>query len=180
MIIGITGTLGAGKGTVVEYLKTKGFKHFSASGFIKEEILKRGLPVNRDTMNMVGNDLRAQFGPGYVVASLRERAEKEGGDVVIEALHTPGEAAKLQEQGAAIFAVDANPKIRYERIVKRGSEKDHVSFEKFLEQEKLEMAATDPAKQNISAVVALADTTLTNDGTPEELFSQVEEALKKH
>jgi len=35
LIIGITGTLGAGKGTIVEYLvKNKNFKHYSVSGYL--------------------------------------------------------------------------------------------------------------------------------------------------
>lgn len=39
-IIGITGTLGAGKGTIVEYLKDKkGFAHFSVREFLKEILL---------------------------------------------------------------------------------------------------------------------------------------------
>jgi len=42
IIIGITGTLGAGKGTVVEYLQEKGFRHYSARGFITKEVEKRG------------------------------------------------------------------------------------------------------------------------------------------
>ncbi|MCX6713904.1 MAG: dephospho-CoA kinase, partial [Candidatus Vogelbacteria bacterium] len=62
MIIGITGTLGAGKGAVVDCLKIKGFKHYSVTAFITDEIIKRGLPVNRDKMVLVANDLRAQYG----------------------------------------------------------------------------------------------------------------------
>ena len=51
IIIGITGTLGAGKGTIVDYLiKTKGFTHYSVRAFITKEIEKRKLPVNRDSM----------------------------------------------------------------------------------------------------------------------------------
>ena len=58
--IGITGTLGAGKGTIVDYLvKSRGFEHYSVRAFITEEIKRRGLPVNRDSMTQVGNDLRA-------------------------------------------------------------------------------------------------------------------------
>jgi hypothetical protein len=38
-IIGITGTLGAGKGTVVDYLiKQKNFRHYSISGYLKEKV----------------------------------------------------------------------------------------------------------------------------------------------
>ena len=59
-IIGITGTLGAGKGTVVDFLVSeKGYKHYSVRSFISEEIIKRNLPLNRDSMVVVANDLRA-------------------------------------------------------------------------------------------------------------------------
>ncbi len=41
LIIGITGTLGAGKGTIVEYLeKEMGFDHLSVRDFITKEIEK--------------------------------------------------------------------------------------------------------------------------------------------
>ena len=44
MIIGITGTLGAGKGTIASYLvKEKGFKHFSVREFLNKELQKRKL-----------------------------------------------------------------------------------------------------------------------------------------
>ena len=43
-IIGITGTIGAGKGTIVDYLvKEKGYVHYSVRAFIAEEIQRRGL-----------------------------------------------------------------------------------------------------------------------------------------
>ena len=42
IVIGITGTLGAGKGTIVDYLvKNKGFNHFSVRSFIAQEIQNR-------------------------------------------------------------------------------------------------------------------------------------------
>ena len=60
-IIGITGTIGAGKGTIVDYLvKEKGYVHYSVREFLAEEVKKRGLEVNRDTLTEVGNDLRAK------------------------------------------------------------------------------------------------------------------------
>ena len=60
-IIGITGTLGAGKGTIVDYLvKEKGYVHYSVRAFLAEEVKRRGLEVNRDTLTEIGNDLRAK------------------------------------------------------------------------------------------------------------------------
>lgn len=178
MIIGITGTLGAGKGTVVEYLKTKGFKHYSASGFITEEIVRRGLPVNRDTMREVADNLRETHGPGYITNKLLERAAQSGGDAVIESIRSVGEAENLKNQRAVLWAVDADIRARYERITKRKSEKDSVTFEHFVEQERQESDNTEPYKMNLPKCIAMADAVITNDGTQEELFVQVEEALK--
>ncbi|HVU79981.1 MAG TPA: AAA family ATPase [Candidatus Paceibacterota bacterium] len=179
MIIGIAGTLGAGKGTVVEYLKKKGFRHYSSSGVIRDEILSRGMAVDRDSMNAVGNDLRQKNGSGYLVAFNMGRASKEEGNSVLEAIQSLGEAEEIRKNGGVLWAVDADPQIRYARIQERKSEKDQVTFEKFIEQEKLETESNDYNKQNIGAVMAMADTVFINNSTPEELFAQVEEALQK-
>ena len=181
MIIGITGTIGAGKGTVVDYLVTrKGFKHYSARDFIVAEVKKRGLPVNRDTITPVANDLRKQHGPGYIIESLYRQAEAASGDAVIESIRTPGEIELLKKQGGFyLFAVDADPAVRYERVKNRGQVTDNVSFETFKQQEEREMRSTDPTKQNISACVAQADHVFVNNGTVEELHRQVEEVVTK-
>jgi dephospho-CoA kinase len=183
MIIGITGTLGAGKGTVVEYLKTKGFKHFSARDFWNEEIDRRGLPRNRDTMTMVASDLRALHGPGYFTEVALARIKKMGGgDAVIESVRSIGEAQYLKQNGAVLWAVDADIHTRYERVEKRKSETDKISFEKFVADEQREWDNADPSKQNLKAVIAMSDHIFQNNGIPEELFAQVEkelQALKK-
>ena len=180
MIIGITGTLGAGKGTIVEYLKKKGFRHYSVRQFITEEIKRRRMPVNRDSMVEVGNDLRAKKGASYCAEKLYETAEKEKGDCIIESIRTPGEAEALKKKGKfVLFAVDANPRIRYERAVKRGTSTDSVSFDTFIENERREMTSTDPNKQNISKVMEMADFTFENNGTIEDLNKKVEEVLAK-
>ena len=77
--IGITGTLGAGKGTIVDYLqKAKGFAHYSVRAFLIDEIKRRGLEVNRDSMTLVGNDLRAQHSPSWIVEQLYHQAQASG------------------------------------------------------------------------------------------------------
>lgn len=180
MIIGITGTLGAGKGTVVEYLVIKkGFQHYSMSGFIAEEIARRGLPVNRDTLTQVGNDLRQKNGPDYLTKQLYDRAVQAGGDAVIESLRSVGEVENLKKQGALMWAVDADIRTRYGRITRRKSEKDSVSFEKFVSDEARESHNTEPYKMNLPKCIEMADQVFTNNGTQEELFAQVEAALQK-
>ena len=179
IIIGITGTLGSGKGTVVEYLKAKGFKHYSMSGFITVEIKRRGLPVSRDTMTEVANDLRARYSPSYIAESLCAEAKGVGQDAVIESIRAEGEIKALRrEPNFILLAIDADQAIRYQRITTRGSEKDHISFEKFQADEAREFSSTDPTKQNLSRCIALADHKLMNNGTVGELYAQVDEILK--
>ena len=61
MVIGITGTDGSGKGTVVDYLvENKGFTHYSARTFLVAEIEKRGLPMSRNQMRLMANEFRAK------------------------------------------------------------------------------------------------------------------------
>lgn len=180
MIIGITGTLGAGKGTVVEFLKQKGFKHYSVRDYLIKEIKKRGLPINIDSMVLVANQLREMNSPSFIVEQLFEKAKQEGGDCIIESIRTPGEVEKIKEKEGIILAVDAESQIRYSRIIIRQSEIDKLSYEKFMEKEKKQMYSINPNRQNLSKCIQMADFTLRNDKDLEHLKNQVEEILKKN
>jgi dephospho-CoA kinase len=181
IVIGITGTLGAGKGTIVEFLvNRKEFRHYSVRAFLLEEIRKRGLPENRDSMFAVGNDLRAEHGPSYVVDELYNRARNAGQNAVIESIRTTGEVRSLQAKGGfTLLAVDADPELRYNRITARNSETDRVTFSTFRENEARESVSEDPGVPNLRACISLADHVLTNNGTVEELQGQLERVLNK-
>ena len=180
MIIGLTGSFGAGKGTVVEYLvATKGFKHYSTSNVIRDEIIARGMPLERDSYIVVGNDLRAQFGPAHLVDVCYVKAQAEGGDAIIESLRAVAEARRIKELGGVVVGIDADPKVRYEHIVHRGGEKDHVSYEQWIEQERKETNPDDPTKQDIFGALKESEIVIHNNGTKDELLAQVEEALRK-
>lgn len=183
MILGITGTLGAGKGTVVEYLVAhKGFTHFAVSDtFLAGEAIKRNLVPDRITRRDIANEFRAK-GPTALmeeVYKLAHDAIEMGKDVIIEPQHTVAEVTFIQEKGGTVLAVDADVRVRYERIAKRGSEKDKVTFEQFDAEQKHEMASNDPNKNNLGDAVASADYTISNDGTLEALHAQIEEILGK-
>jgi dephospho-CoA kinase len=107
---------------------------------------------------------------------LLEKAKASAKDAVIESIRAVGEVEKLkQDEEFVLFAVDAEPKKRYERNSKRGTVTDNEKdFEEFLAREKREMENTDPTKQNLKGCISLADYKFNNDGTIEELYSKVE------
>lgn len=180
-IVGITGTLGAGKGTIVDYLiKTRGFRHFSAREFITREITHRKLPLNRDTLTSVANDLRRQHSPSYIIDQLFIEALETGNNSVIESIRTQGEVESLRRNKQfVLLAVDADAKLRYDRIKLRKSATDHIDYETFVENENREMNNQDPNMQNLAKCIQMADFVLNNDGDLNSLYQQLEQILSK-
>jgi len=179
-IIGITGTLGAGKGTIVDYLvKERNFRHLSVRGYLIKEIEKRSLPVNRDSMTSVANDLRAKNSPAFIIEELYREALETGENAIIESIRTPGEIDFLEKQGNfTLLAVDADQKVRFDRIKLRASSTDNIDFETFVANEKREMDSHDPNKQNLGKCIERADVVLNNNGSIGELIDQLNHSLK--
>jgi len=179
--IGITGTISAGKGAVVDYLKKKGFVHYSVRSFLTEEIKRRGLELNRDNTTIVANDLRTKYSSGYIIETIFNQAQVVGKNCIIESVRALGEINFLKSQpNFSLLAVDAEPKIRYNRAVSRGSEL--VTFEKFISDEQREIS-DDPTKGNLLGCIKRADFVIMNNGTLGQLHSDIDailpEILKK-
>lgn len=185
IIIGITGANGSGKGTVVEILrKKKHFHYFSVRGFITPLVQEKGWPVDRPHMQKLSDELRKKFGPSYITDQLIDQAFEKGGSAIIESFRAIGEvesarnlARKLHTK-FILLAVHSEINSRYERIKVRGSATDNVTFEEFVEHDKMEADLKENHRANIKACVKMADYTLENNGTFEELEDKIDDFLK--
>lgn len=177
MLIGITGTDGAGKGTLVDYLVThKGFVHYSARAIWIEELNRRNMELSRANMRLVANEAREKYGNDFLITYYLKKIAAEGGvgNVIIESIRAVQEVETLKAHGGILIAVDADQSVRYSRVQNRRSETDKVTFEQFAAHEDLEAHDPNPHGMQKQKVIAMADYVIFNNGTPAEFFKEIE------
>jgi dephospho-CoA kinase len=173
-LIGLTGTNGAGKGEVAAYLIKKSYAYFSLSDIIRETLEEEAVEANRNNLIRKGNELRRKGGPDILARRVVERVR---GKAVIDSIRNPSEVAYLKKQaGFILLAVDAPPSLRFERVQKRGRNESARTLDEFIQKE-AEENGTDADAQQLRTCMEMADRTIMNDGTLEDLYRKLEELL---
>lgn len=186
-LIGIAGTNGAGKDSVGQLLADKhGWLFVPGSDMLRVECRRRGLPVERENLRMISAEWRRAGGLGVLIdkaVELYKNSNKEYQGLAVASLRNPGEADRVHELGGAVVWVDADPRVRYDRIQSanrgRGTE-DTKTFEEFLAEQEAEMQSSgDAATLNMSGVKAKSDQILLNESTPKNFSDKVQLLVKK-
>jgi len=184
-IIGIGGSNGAGKDTVAEMLVERhGWLFVSLSELLRDEARARGLEPDRQSLRMISSEWRREGGLGVLVERAIGYFETQAAahkGLVVSSLRHPAETEAIHLHGGKVVWVDADPRIRYERILSRARGNEHaLSFEEFVAEEQAEMTHHDGDETtlNLGDVKKQADFVLRNDSTDIELFkNQAEAAL---
>lgn len=178
-IIGLSGTNGSGKDSVGQLLAEKyGYLFISVTELIRAEATRRGLPVERENLREISAEWRRESGLGVLVdkalAEYEAKKDQYKG-IVMASLRNPGEADRVHELGGVVAWVDADPKIRYDRIFSRQrTAEDNKTFEQFLQEEADEMESTgDAATLRGAAVKEKSDIFIVNNDSYEEFESNV-------
>ena len=177
-IIGIGGTNGSGKDTLSQLLADDyGWLFVSVSqDLIIPELRERGLPLERKNMAALTAEWNRDIDEGAVIDKAVEKFRQKGIEkftgLVISSIRHPWEADRIHELGGKVVWLDADPKLRYERIFSRGQgEKDRKSFEQFLAEEESEKHHSgDKATLNWQGVKNRSDIFITNDGNDIQEF----------
>lgn len=186
-LIGLAGTNGAGKDSVGEILvNTYNYLFISVSDLLRDEAARRGQPVEREVLRSISAEWRRQHGLGVLIDKAIEQFEDQGGaeefdGLVVASIRNPGEVDRIHELGGKLVWVDADPKLRYDRIFSRQRTKeDAKTFEEFLAEEKAEMEHDgDAATLSMIDVKRGHDILVINDGnTLESLEKEVQKKLK--
>jgi len=176
IIIGITGTLSAGKDTTAEYLVQKGFAHYSLSNALREVMRREGVPVKQPELTNFGNKLREERGHGYLVDQIKDKLV---GQAVVSSVRQVGEIEALKNLGDFyLIFVDAPVEERYRRLQARGRNDDPQSLEQFKEIENIQMTGSGGG-MNLAKCRELSDFQLDNSGTIAELYQKIDGILNQ-
>ena len=95
-------------------------------------------------------------------------------------IRTPGEVEALRErEDFILIEVQAGMETRWQRAQSRGRTGDISDKETFFANEEIEAVAKDESGQALNATAAMADLILVNDGSVEDLYSDLDEILRR-
>lgn len=178
VILGFVGDLASGKGTICKYLNEKyDVNAYRYSTMLRDVLNRMYIPVQRDNLQLISKILRENFGQDVMSGVIAEDVIRDPKELVaVEGIRRPTDITYLEKlPNFHLIYITADPKIRWERLVKRNENggDDKKTFEEFLKDEQHE------ADQLIKELGKKASSTITNNGTMEQFYNQMEEILNK-
>lgn len=178
IILGFVGSIVSGKGTTCEYLTKKynaGTTRFSS---ILRDILSRVyLEHSRDNLQKLSTVLRQNFGEDVLSMAILKDVLNDKHDIVgVDGIRRFSDIEHLSKTpGFYLVSIEADEKIRYERIIKRAENSDDSkkTFERFHEDNQKE------AELQIREVQNKAAFHVNNNGTFEDLYKNIDQIIKK-
>jgi len=179
LIIGFAGEMGSGKGSIAEHIVENynaGSHKFSQ---IFRDILDRVyLDQSRENISKLSLILRQNFGEDILAKSIFHDVQNDEHEIiVIDGVRRLEDIVYLRNLPEfKLLYVDADIKIRYERLVQRGENAGDSSktFEQFCDDHKAN------ADAYIVDLMKSANTVVHNNGTYEELYKQIDEFIKQN
>lgn len=174
MVIGITGPLGAGKDTAADYIAEKiNGRHVSGGDILREMLQTLGLEPKKSALGDFGTFLRTHYGGDFITNKYYENISDEQ-HLIANGFRSVVEAKGHKAHGALIVYIDAPDAVRHARIGTRGRTHDSVYADDLKRLDKQEHASTAAMAENLGAVKHLADVTIVNDGSLEELHARLD------
>lgn len=183
-LIGVAGTAGSGKDTVAGMLcQMFALQNLSSGDFLRvitRYVYRQAYDFNpaRDQLYEVANYLRSEVNPATLVqlCILQAKVQKMPG-ALISGLRSMGEAEAIRQAGGIIVGVDADPRIRYQRMTSRQRDAEATwTLEEFLKQDELEnkgVSHSGPAR-GIGSIIESADVVISNNSTLDDLKLEVQ------
>ncbi|HEV8595032.1 MAG TPA: AAA family ATPase [Thermoplasmata archaeon] len=171
-VICVTGMPGCGKEEFVKVAEQRGLAIVRMGDIVREEAKRRGLKFSDETVGGMAHEERVKNGFGVwaerTVPHITDRP------TVIDGIRGREEVEVFRRafgDRLAVVAIHASPKVRYERIRKRGRGDDVISLEEFRRREERELG------WGLGEVIATADFTVVNEDGLEGMQAECRRVL---
>jgi len=178
-VFGVVGLNGTGKDEVARYLKSKyGVPLISVGDIVREIAAKEGIEATRANLDNITRQYFERFGEGYFLKLVVEKIQSSGWKHAgISGIRSPRDVEIVREAFGSDFLLFhiyiSDPQVRYQRMVRRGSARDKISYAEFQKQDQVSRDLF-----HIDQAAALADVSIANDGTLKDLHAAIEKVIQ--
>lgn len=175
LIVCLTGMPGAGKTTIAESLKSKGFDKITMGDAVRAEAARKKIEPSGSNLGKLMIELREKNGLGAVAELIVDQIKNSQSNVVlVDGVRSLAEVNVLKKVGMVkILAIHASGDIRYKFLTERNRSDAPTDREDFTNRDSREMGV------GMSESIALADETISNNNmTIEELVNAAYHVIK--
>ena len=158
---------GAGKSTIADGLKSKGYDVINMGNVVRAEAKNRNLEPTGPNLGKLMIELREKNGQGAIAELVVPQIENtESKVVIIDGIRSNAEIEVLRKHGTVkLLAIHASTNTRFGFLKNRGRSDDPQTKENFEERDNREIGI------GISSSIALSDETISNNNlTKDELI----------
>lgn len=174
MILAAVGKNASGKDYFLEYLSKKyDIPMYSIGDIARDLADEEGLEKNRDNLHMISQKYMGKYGNDFFPKRLIQKIKDLGAkNVLVSGIRPPSDIEAFRnafgDEFVLVRVVVSDDKVRYNRTVARGSERDKITYEKFLELDQSEEEIFSTSKS-----MAMADFEINNDERSQEEYNDI-------
>ena len=175
LIVCLTGMPGAGKTTIAEALRSKGFDKITMGDAVRAEAARRKIEPTGANLGKLMLELREKNGSGAVAELIKDDILNSKSDVImIDGVRSLSEVEVLKKIGTVkVLAIHASGDTRFKFLTGRGRSDAPSDREDFAKRDSREIGV------GMSESIALSDETISNNNmTIEELVDAAYHIIK--
>ncbi len=176
--LGLVGPIASGKGVLADHLKGLGFDYYSLSDQVRQEAVRRNLPINRETLQNLGDEMRKVHGPCILAERALLSVTNPNRCLVFDSLRNPSEINLFRHLiDIKIIGVDAPVENRLHWYLKRSKEigEDDPDMSAFIKVSLRDRGIDQESYgQQVDKCLAIADIVLNNGGTKDDILKSLD------
>lgn len=178
IVIGLVGQIACGKGVMKQYLiKTNDASDYRFSTILRDAMNRLSIELSRENLQKFSTTIRQNFGEDILAKAIAKDAKDDSHHfIVIDGIRRMADIKYLKKLPEfRLISIHADKEIRLQRVINRNENPgdDKKTMEEF---EKEEMAEPE---MEIPQVMDNADYKINNNGSWDELHSQIDVIVEK-